>query len=185
MITARRSGVARSAAAGLMVAVLVALSSPADASAAVADPGSPEPGECRVACGLVFGLTSFTVATGSVVTWSRITGGLSSPSQGTAIWAISFGASLAAGVTVYGPRRERMVFGSGIGAVTGALVGFTLESLVGPGERSTKLAAALIGAAAGAVAGGTYGALSYESDARAAALLASQRTPLLALRLSF
>lgn len=185
MITARRGGLSRSGAPWLWVAALIAVSCPADASAAAALSPPSQAADCKVACGLVLGLSSFTVATGTVVTWGRVTGGISTRSQGTAIWTVSFGASLAAGAALYGEHRERAVFASGIGVVAGALVGFTLESLVGSNEPSTKLAATLIGAAVGAVAGGVYGALSYEEEVAATGLLASQRAPLLAVRFFF
>jgi hypothetical protein len=119
------------------------------------------------------------------VTWSRITGGISSRGQGTTIWTIGFGTSLAFGAGLYGDRRKRAIYGSGIGVVAGALAGFTVGSLGGSGEKSTKIAAALIGAAAGAVVGGVYGALSHEPDMDPAGLLASRRAPLLAVRFSF
>jgi outer membrane lipoprotein SlyB len=139
---------------------------------------------CRIRCGLVLGATSFTLATGSVVTWGRITGGLQSPSQGKTIWAISFGTSLATAAALYGSRRERTIYASGLGAAAGALLGFTVEAVAGRGESSTKVAATLIGAALGAVAGGIYGAFSEEESAAGAAL-AAQRAPMLEIRIPF
>lgn len=175
----------------LAVGLLLGAVSPGHAQAAVALPPAAPPAsevpaaaDCRVRCGLVLGMTSFTVATGSVVTWSRITGGLQSPSQGTAIWTISFGASLATAVTLYGPRRERAVYAAGLGAAAGALVGLTVEAVAGRGEGSTKLAATLMGAALGAVAGGVYGAFSGE-EAAAGAAPAAQRIPLFDVRIPF
>jgi len=166
-----------------MVAVSLALSSPADASAA--SPDAQSAADCKVACGVVLGLSSFTIATGTTVAWSRITGGISTKSSGQTIWAISFGATLATGVGLYGDRQQRAIYGSGIGAVTGALVGVAVGALAGSDERSTKIAAALMGAAAGAVASGVFGAVSYQGDDALDGLQASYRAPLFAVRLIF
>ena len=169
----------------VLMTTLLAFAYPAAASGAVSPSQPQRAAECKVACGVVLGLSSFTIATGTVVAWSRITGGIPTRSSGQAIWTISFGATLAAGVGLYGDRRERAIYGSGIGAVTGALVGFTVGALVGSDERSTKVAAALIGAAAGALAGGVFGAVSYQGEDAIAALQASRPAPLLAVRLPF
>ena len=142
-------------------------------------------GDCRVRCGLVLGVTSFTVAVGSTVTWSRINGGIRTRSQGQAILTISFGASLATAATLSGSRRERAVYSAGVGTAAGALLGFTLSSLAGGDEGSTKVAAALVGATLGALAGGVYGAFSHEEDEGAGAALAAQRIPLVAVRIPF
>ena len=156
-----------------------------DAGAGFAPAVLEATGDCRISCGLVLGVTSFTVATGTVVTWGRVTGGIQTASQGRAIWAISFGASLATAATLSGSRREQAVYSAGVGAAAGALVGFTLDAVAGSGEGSTKVAAALIGATLGAVAGGVYGAFSDDEDEGAGAALAAQRIPLVSLRIPF
>jgi hypothetical protein len=153
--------------------------------ATVAPPEAQAQGDCQFACGAVLGVTSFTVATGTVAAWSRITGGISSASQGQTIWALSFVATFGAGAAIYGPHRERAVFAAGVGAAAGALAGLGLDSVTGSGEGSTKVAAALIGAAVGALAGGVYGALSHPADAGDGALPAFYRPPLVSVRISF
>ena len=155
------------------------------AMATVAPPEARAQGDCQFACGAVLGVTSFAVATGTVAAWSRITGGISSASQGRTIWALGFVATFGAGAAIYGPHRERAVFAAGIGAAAGALAGLGLDSVTGSGEGSTKVAAALIGAAAGALAGGVYGALSHSSDAGNGTLPASNGPPLVSVRISF
>jgi hypothetical protein len=161
------------AAACLLAVVAV----PPEAEAAV---------DCKVGCAVVFGVTSFTVATGAAVGWGRITGGISTQSLGQSIWATGLGLSLAAGFTQWGsPSHERMIFSAGIGSAAGALLGVALESAVGAGEDSGKIASALIGAAAGAVAGGLYGALSHEESLGTEALQASRPPPVVTIRIPF
>jgi len=162
----------------LSLVVLLTLTAATPSEASAAD-------ECQFGCGLVLGLTSFTVATGSVAAWSRVNGGISNPGQGRTMWALGFVATVGAGAAVPAASRERAVFAAGIGAAAGALAGFTLESLTGSGEGSTKVAAALIGAAAGALVGGVYGALSHESEAETLALPATRPTPLVGFRIPF
>lgn len=168
----------RGRATWLPIVVLVAMTTAAPSEAGAAT-------DCQFGCGVVLGLTSFTVATGTVAAWSRVTGGISNPGQGRTMWALGFVATVGAGAAIPEARRERAVYAAGIGAAAGALVGFTLESLTGSGEGPTKVAATLIGAAAGALVGGVYGALSHESEAGTMPLPDSHPTPLVGFRISF
>jgi hypothetical protein len=142
--------------------------------------------DCQIGCTVVFGLTSFTVATGTAVGWGRITGGIATQGLGQAIWATGFGLSLGAGLVQWGaPSHERMIFSAGVGSAAGALLGVALESAVGRGEGSGKVAAALMGAALGAIAGGVYGALSHEEGGGAAGLLSTRPPPVFGIRIPF
>jgi outer membrane lipoprotein SlyB len=155
-------------------------------SVAAVPPEAEAAVDCEIGCIVVFGLSSFTVATGTATGWGRITGGISTQSMGQAIWATSFGLSLGAGFIQWGsPSHERMIFAAGIGSAAGALLGVALESAVGGGEGSEKIASALIGAAVGAVAGGVYGALSHEKSSGPASLLASRPPPVIGIRIPF
>ena len=118
---------------------------------------------CQVACALVLGLTGITVATGSVVAVARQNGGFSTQSGALRVWWSGFGLAVGAGValSVNGERQARAVYAAGIGAVAGSLVGLSIESLRAESDGARKLSATLIGAAAGAVVAGVYGALSH------------------------
>jgi len=119
-----------------------------------------------VACGLALGATGFTVAMGTLVATGRASGGVSSIPRAAGIWAGSLLLFVGGGVALggNGARQERAVYASGIGALAGSVAGLGVEASLGRGDRARKVAAALIGAAAGAVVGGVYGALSYDAE---------------------
>ena len=178
MTPPRRGRRARDSAGRLAAACLLSVGAvPLEAEAAV---------DCQVGCAVVFGVTSFTMATGTAVGWGRATGGISTHALGQAIWVTSLGASLGVGFIQWNsPSHERMIFSAGIGSAAGALLGVVLESAVGRAEGSDKVASALIGAAVGAVAGGVYGVLSHEEGSGPEALLASRPPPLVSIRIPF
>jgi hypothetical protein len=115
-------------------------------------------------CGVVIGATGITFATGALVAYTRYTGGVSRPGEGIRVFAVGLatyvGAAFALGGN--GERQERAVYGAGIGALAGSAVFLAIESLRAESDGARRLAAVLMGAAAGSLAGGVYGALSHE-----------------------
>jgi len=112
----------------------------------------------------VLGATAFTVATGAAVAFGRHTGGISNIEQGLGIWSAAFVLSVGGGLALgsNGERQEQAVYAAGIGALAGSLVWLGIESSLDQSTGARKLAASLMGAAAGALVGGVYGALSYD-----------------------
>ena len=121
---------------------------------------------CGATCGIVLGATGLTFATGTLVTYTRFTGGVGTPNEALRIFGVSFGAFVGGAVALSGngERQERAVYSAGLGAVVGSIVWLALESSRGQSTGARRLAATLMGAAAGALAGGVYGALSYDGD---------------------
>jgi len=154
-----------------LLATLVALSRPATVDAQLSGP-------CDAWCGVVLGATGLTIATGTLVTRARLTGGISSTNEAVTVWGGSLVLAVGAGVALGGDgrRQERAVYASGIGAIGGALIGTGLESVLGESTRQRKVAAALMGGAAGALLGGVYGALTH--DGEPASMLLGVRLPL-------
>jgi hypothetical protein len=131
---------------------------PRTASAQLSDP-------CGATCGLVLGTTALTFATGTLVAYTRLTGGLSTPGEGLGVLGVGFATFVAGAVALggNGERQERAVYGAGLGALVGSAVWLALERSRGESDGSRSLAASLMGAAAGALVGGVYGALSHEA----------------------
>ena len=104
---------------------------------------------CKAACGLVLGLSSYAVATGTVAAWGRLTGGLNTANQGKWVWASGFTLAAGAGIALSGngERQERAVYGAGLGVLAGATVGLIVGSIRSGDSKSRRLAATLIGAA--------------------------------------
>ena len=145
-----------------LAAALLIGSPPAPASAQFSDP-------CDFPCALVLGASAYTVAIGTVVGYGRATRGYSTRNVALGVWVTSFVAVTGGGMALSGngERQERAIYASGIGALGGALVGLALGPTFDETDRSGKLAAVLVGAAAGALVGGVYGALSYDGGATA------------------
>jgi hypothetical protein len=139
-------------------------------------------GPCGTACGVVLGATAFTAATGTVVGFARASGGISTPREGLGIWGAGFAAVIGGGVALQGDghRQRRAVYGAGIGALAGSLLGLGIESTRASSDDASRLAAALIGAAVGTLVGGVYGAVTYPGQE-----IYSEPTPVLALTLRF
>jgi hypothetical protein len=158
-----RRGRSLTARAVALVAALVVGAPAKPASAQFSDP-------CQVRCALVLGASAYTIAIGTVVGYGRATRGYSTRDVPLAIWGTTFAVVVVGGMALSGngERQERAVYASGIGALGGALVGLALGPAFGEGDRSSKLAAVLVGAAAGAVVSGVYGALSYGEGAAGA-----------------
>jgi hypothetical protein len=161
------------AARSKLLAVLAPLLLPPSAHAQLSDP-------CGAACGATLVVVGAVAATGAVATLGRITGGLSSTSEGAWIWGSSFAAVVSTGALLSedGARQERSIYAAAIGSAAGAAIGLAVGAAPDSGGRARSVAAALMGAAAGAVAGGVYGALTHD-DGRVAL------TPSLSLRVSF
>jgi hypothetical protein len=140
-----------------LVAALVTAASAAPASAQFSHP-------CDVPCALVLGASAYTVAIGTVVGYGRATRGYSTRGVALGIGVTSFVSVAGAGMALSGDgeRQERAVYASGMGALGGALVGLALGPAFEETDGSAKLAAVLVGAGAGALIGGVYGALSYD-----------------------
>jgi hypothetical protein len=145
----------------LFVTATVLALSPRPATAQFHEP-------CGLACIGVLTATSFVTATGAAVAAGRLTGGMSTVSQGLVAWGGAFAAMAGSAMALSGDgfRQERAVYGAGMGMLSGALAGLVL-------------AGTLIGAALGAVAGGVYGAISYDDKE------ASEPMPLLSIGISF
>lgn len=137
---------------------------------------------CATACGVVLGATAFTAATGTVVAYARASGGISTSAEGLGIWGAGFATVLGGGIALKGngARQRRAVYGAGIGAVAGSLLGLGIESTRSSSDEASRLAAALVGAALGTLVGGVYGAVTYPG-----AEVYSEPTPLLAVTLRF
>lgn len=150
----------RAPTACLLLAAGLGLARPTVAQAQFSEP-------CELSCIGVLGATGFVTATGLTVAYGRISGGMSSVNQGVFLWGGSFFAVTGAGMALAGDGelQERAVYASGIGVLTGALIGLTVETVRTGGDRPRILAGTLIGAAAGALVGGVYGALTHDDQA--------------------
>ena len=146
--------------------------SPAHATAQLSEP-------CAVACGLVLGATGVTVATGALVALGRHTGGISTMNEGAPLFGVSFVAFVGGGLALSGngARQERAVYAAGIGALAGSLLWLGIESTLDDSDGARKVAATLMGAAAGALVGGVYGALSHRENGSTQASLLSVHIP--------
>ncbi len=161
----------RRTAVALAVALCGALG-PRESAAQFADP-------CGTACALTLGATGAVAATGAVVAFARLEGGISTTSQ--AIWTGATSSALVVGsgmaLSGNGERQERAVYGAAIGSAAGALVGLVFGSVGGAGDGSRRLAGTLVGAAAGVLVGGVLGALSHERGYTTAAPVLSISVP--------
>jgi len=155
--------------------VLICLLAPATARAQLSEP-------CGTRCGVVLGATAFTAATGTVVAYARITGGISTAKEGLGIWGAGFLTVVGGGIALQGDggRQRRAVYASGLGAVAGSLVGLGIESVRAGSDDASRWAGALVGATVGTLVGGLYGALSYGG-----AEIYSDPVPLFAFTLPF
>jgi hypothetical protein len=156
----------------LTCVVGIGLSRPSHAAAQFEEP-------CELTCVGVLGATGFVVATGASIAVGRTTGGLSTVGQGAAVWGASFAAVAGGAVALSGngARQERAVYAAGIGTLGGALVGLAMETIRADRGEAHVIAGTLIGATLGAVAGGVYGALSYDSDSGGPVPLMSVNIP--------
>jgi len=162
----------RATALVLACAVGVALARPSSVTAQFADP-------CELTCIGTLGATGFVAATGASIAVGRITGGMSTVNQGLFVWGTSFAVFTGGGMALSGngARQERAVYAAGIGTLTGALMGLTIEAIRTDGDEPRVLAGTLVGAMVGALAGGVYGALSYTGDTRESVPLMSISVP--------
>lgn len=135
---------------------------------------------CEITCIGVLGAAAFVTATGVAVAHGRISGGMTSANKGVFLWGGSFMAVVGGGMALSGngARQERAVYAAGVGTLAGALVGLTVETVRTDGDAPRVLAGTLMGAAAGALVGGVYGALSHDDDM-------AVTVPLLTLALPF
>ncbi len=124
-------------------------------------------GPCQIRCGLVLGASSYAVGVGALVAWSRHTGGISSASEGTRIWASGVALTLGGGIALSGngERQQRSVYASGVGLLAGSAAGLIAGSIRSDGDGARTVAVTLIGAGVGALIGGLYGAVSYDGEA--------------------
>lgn len=161
---------------GAIIALLCGATLSADASPARAQLSDP----CSIECGLVLGATSFVFASGVATAVGRTSGGFTTTSSGIVAWTSGFVVGLGSGIALAGngERQERAIYSAGIGAVAGSIVGLAADSFSGDSTPATRVAAALVGAAAGALAFGVYGAVTWdESDPGATLPLASFSVP--------
>lgn len=146
-----------------VVVTVAACATPRAAAAQFSDP-------CDLGCALVLGGASYAFAMGTTTAVGRLNGGFSTSNQGVLTWGLSFAAAAGAGMALAGNggRQERAVYSAGLGAIAGGLAGLAVEAL-GDSSAATRLAASLIGSAAGALAGGVIGATTYDGDTGAGA----------------
>lgn len=148
--------VVRRAYGALAVVMLAAALGPRESAAQFADP-------CLTTCALTLGATGVVAATGAVVAFARLEGGMSTTTQ--ALWTGGMTFALVAGsgmaLSGNGERQEQAVYGAAIGSAAGALVGLAIGSMGESGDGSRRLAGTLAGAAAGVVVGGVLGALGH------------------------
>jgi peptidoglycan/LPS O-acetylase OafA/YrhL len=154
--------------------VLWSALAPRESAAQFAEP-------CSTACALTLGATGVVAATGAVVAFGRLEGGMSTTSRAAWTGAVGFAFVVGSGMALSGNggRQERAVYGAAIGSATGALLGLAFGSMGGSGDGSPRLAGTLVGAAAGVIIGGVYGALSHGEGGYGAA------APGLAITVSF
>jgi hypothetical protein len=86
--------------------------------------------------------------------------------HGLFVWGSTFVVVAGGGLALAGDgdRQERAVYGAGIGGAVGAALGLAVEAVRTGGDGSHLLSGALIGAGAGVLLGGVYGALSHDGD---------------------
>jgi hypothetical protein len=154
-----------------MSALLLGVSAP-PASGQLSEP-------CQVTCALVLSAAGFTTATGAAVAVGRWSGGISTVEKGLWIWGTTFAVVVGGGLALGGDGelQERAVYSAGVGALVGAVAGLGIERALSGGDGPRSVAATLVGAAAGALAGGVYGALSHANGGTEVALLRA-RIPL-------
>lgn len=171
----RRSIRSRRPLGALRLALVVGGLWSARPSPAAAQLSSP----CEATCALVLGLSGYAVGTGAVVAWGRHTGGLSTSGQALRLWVSGFAMTVGSGMALSGngERQERAVYGAGLGLIAGSAVGLVLGSIGSEGDGARRIAGVLIGAGAGALIGGVFGALSYDEGSGPAVAV-----PLLAFR---
>jgi len=157
-----------------LVAGSLLFTAPDSATAQLSDP-------CEAACSLVLGVTGYAVATGALVAWGRHTGGISTDKEGMWAWGTGFVLTVGGGVALggNGERQERAVYAAGLGVLAGSAVGLAVGSMRPDSNGTTRLAATLIGAGAGALIGGVYGALTHDQEGAGA----PRPVPLLTFRL--
>ena len=121
---------------------------------------------CSIECGLVLGATSFVFASGVATAVGRSTGGFSTTSSGIISWTSGFVVALGGGIALAGngDRQRRAIYSAGIGTLTGAIVGLAADSFSGDSSHASRVAATLVGAAAGALTFGIYGAATWDED---------------------
>ena len=121
---------------------------------------------CGAACALTLGATGVVAATGAVVAFGRLEGGMSTTSQGAWTWGMSFAFVVANGIALSGngEQQRRGVYGAAIGSAVGSLVWLGVAATADRNDGARLLAASLIGAAAGAVLGGVYGAVTHGEE---------------------
>jgi hypothetical protein len=118
---------------------------------------------CDVTCAAALGATGAVAATGAVVAIGRLSGGVSTTAQAAWTWGASFAGVVGAGIALQrnGERQERAIYGAALGSAVGSLVSLGLTATGSRHDGARLLAASLIGASAGAILGGVYGAASY------------------------
>jgi hypothetical protein len=141
----------------LLILAMCSFQTPSDLAAQFAEP-------CQLTCAAVLGATGFVTATGTAIAVGRVSGGLSTVSQGLWIWGGTLAAVAGGGMALSGdgPRQERAIYAAGIGTVAGALSGLALGAVGARDDPPRMLASTLVGAAVGAVVGGVYGALTHD-----------------------
>ena len=123
---------------------------------------------CEVQCALTLGATAYVAGTSALVAWGRASGGVSTSKEAALVWGTGFAIVAGGGVALggNGARQERAIYGAGLGTLAGTVAGFAVgltRSSSLPGTRTARLVAAtLIGAGVGALAGGVYGALTHD-----------------------
>lgn len=158
--------------AGVTLSLLL-LRPPTEVTAQFSEP-------CELTCAAVLGATGFVAATGTAIALGRLTGGMSTVNQGLWVWGGTFGALVGGGIALSGDgeRQHRAIYGAGLGALAGAVAGFTIEALRTRGDEPGVLSGTFIGATTGALLGGVYSALTYSDSAQSS-------VQLFALRLTF
>lgn len=141
----------------LVYAAAIVSLAPAPARAQVSDP-------CAAMCGATLVGMGVVAATGTTVLTGRLTGGFSTTSAGLLTWGTSFAAVVGSGVALSGDgeRQERAIYSAALGSAVAATLALGITVLTEDDDGTRRLAATLVGATAGVLIGGVYGALSHD-----------------------
>jgi hypothetical protein len=142
---------------------------------------------CGVGCAALLGVNSITFATGTATAVGRRQGGYSTFAAAALTWGSAFTAAVGAGVALSGDggRQRRAIRAAVIGSVGGGLTGLAIESLIGDATATTRLAATLVGAAVGVMAGGIVGAATYDGSGTPAPTANLVAAPAFSVRIRF
>ena len=142
---------------------------------------------CGLGCAALLGVNGITFATGTATAVGRLQGGYSTFTAAALTWGTAFTAAVGAGVALSGDggRQRRAIRAAAIGSVGGGLAGLAIESLIGDATATTRLAATLVGAAVGVLAGGIVGAATFDGAGTPAPAANLDAAPAFSVRIRF